>query len=970
MLSLLLALCVPRADAASLADLSAGDLVISEVMADPLQVSYARGQWFEIYNSSGTEVDLDGLEVSDASGVAFTVSGTLSVAAGDYALFAVRGNSSINGGLPTVDYVYSLAAMTLSSGGDTISIGDGTTTFDSITYSPSAGYPDEQGSAMAVDPDDLTASANDAAGGWCAPESTYGDGDYGTPGAANDACPVSLSSLVAGELLITEIMSRPSAVAVYRGEWLEIYNNSSLYVDLDGLEISDSGSDIFVVSGALPLRPGERAVFAARTNPFVNGGNTEVDYRYFWGSEMDLKENDDLILAFGATTFDEVSWSTASFPSTLGVSKNLSTDFFDESDNDSGASWCDATTSYGDGDFGTPGEENSDCDSDTDGDGFAEGDDCDDDDADVNPDADEVCGDEIDNDCDGNIDDASATDVSTFYADTDSDFYGDAANTQDACERPAFYRTNDLDCDDTDAGIGAPTTRYADGDGDGFGDLTGEAVCEDVSGYVDDSGDCDDSSADVFPGAVETCNDGIDSDCDGVDSNTCEQDLSLSAVAIVGETAGDRIGRSLGGGGDLNGDGITDLAIGARFSDRAAADAGAVFVALGPITTDLDLVDADAVLTGEAADDRAGVIISADGDLDNDGYDDLLIGAQGNDDNGTDAGAAYIVYGPVTSDLSLSSADVDLTGANAGDLFGLSLDIVGDLDGDGEADFLVGAQEQTVGSDANRGAAYLFYGTVSSGSATSSASAVLEGAAAQDFAGYTVSKAGDFDGDGTDDVWVNAYRADPVSFNEGSTYLVSGAVSGTFDLSTATVQLDGESSGDQAGQYAVAGAGDINNDGLDDVIIGAQYHDAGGVTDAGAAYVVYGTTSTGAISLSSADAKLTGAATQDFAGRSIAAAGDVNSDGFADFIVGAKKDDINGTDSGAAYLIFGPATGSALLSSDVIFYGAAGDEAGIDVGSAGDLDNDGSSDLLVGAYFNDNNGTDAGAAYLIFGGGY
>ena len=179
---------------------------------------------------------------------------------------------------------------------------------------------------------------------------------------------------------------------------------------------------------------------------------------------------------------------------------------------------------------------------DSDGDGFAACEDCDDSNASVNADADEVC-DGLDNDCDGEVDGSSATDIITWYADDDEDGYGDADSTLQSCDQPEEYVLDDTDCDDNDddtnpgavevcdgedndcdsvidpsTSVGA-LTWYPDVDGDGFGDdALAETSCEGYDGAlpedkVEESGDCDDEDPDV-PDADEVC-DGVDNDCDG-----------------------------------------------------------------------------------------------------------------------------------------------------------------------------------------------------------------------------------------------------------------------------------------------------------------------------------------------------------------------------------------------------------------------------------------------------------------------
>ena len=184
------------------------------------------------------------------------------------------------------------------------------------------------------------------------------------------------------------------------------------------------------------------------------------------------------------------------------------------------------------------------------------------------------------------------------------------------------------------------------------------------------------------------------------------------------------------------------------------------------------------------------------------------------------------------------------------------------------------------------------------------------------------------------------------------------------------IKFTGEAAGDNAG-ISVSAAGDVNNDGYDDVLVGVHREDTGG-TNAGAAYLVLGSSSgISDMSLSSAYAKLTGEGTNDAAGISVSAGGDVNNDGYADVLVGARHASAGGISPGGVYLVLGSSTGfsdMSLSSADAKLIGeTSGDYAGSSVSTAGDVNNDGYSDVLVGAYGEDTEGTNTGAAYLIFG---
>jgi hypothetical protein len=334
--------------------LNVGDLIISEVMVDPGSVSDFRGEWFEIYNNAGSIVDIDGLTVGCGGNAGFTVSGSTFINDGDSVLFAVRSNTSTNGGLTNVDveYVYSTCSFSYN---DSLSVGFGSTTFDSVSWT--SAFPFSSGNSMSLGT--LNAAANDSAGNWCAGSSTYGDGDVGTPGSSNDSCPLStpLSSLSAGDLVISEVMVDFLAVSDFRGEWFEVYNNTADTVELNGLVVGCGGNNGFTFGGYIQVNSGEEALFAVNTNSSSNGGLPSVDGTYAY-STCAFTYNDSLSIGFSSTTFDSLTW-TNSFPFTSGSSMNLGT--LDATSNDSAVNWCEASSSYGSGDLGTPGDVNDNC---------------------------------------------------------------------------------------------------------------------------------------------------------------------------------------------------------------------------------------------------------------------------------------------------------------------------------------------------------------------------------------------------------------------------------------------------------------------------------------------------------------------------------------------------------------------------------------------------------------------------------
>ena len=323
-------------------------------------------------------------------------------------------------------------------------------------------------------------------------------------------------------------------------------------------------------------------------------------------------------------------------------------------------------------------------------------------------------------------------------------------------------------------------------------------------------------------------------------------------------------------------------------------------------------------LSGAAAGDLSGFSVASAGDVNGDGFADLIVGAYGADPHGSYSGASYVVFGKASgfaANIDLSTLDgttgFKLSGAAAGDQSGRSVASAGDVNGDGFADLIVGAD----GADphgSHSGASYVVFGKASGFAANIDLSSLdgttgfkLSGAAAYDLSGVSVASAGDVNGDGFADLIVGAYGADPHGADSGASYVVFGKASGfaaNIDLSTLDgttgFKLSGVAAGDFSG-FSVATAGDVNGDGFADLIVGAFGADPHG-TYSGASYVVFGKASGFAanIDLSTLDGttgfKLSGAAAGDQSGRSVASAGDVNGDGFADLIIGALCADPHG----------------------------------------------------------------------------
>ncbi len=449
--------------------------------------------------------------------------------------------------------------------------------------------------------------------------------------------------------------------------------------------------------------------------------------------------------------------------------------------------------------------------------------------------------------------------------------------------------------------------------------------------------------------------------CVGAGTGARERDLGEVGTPLTGTVDNDRAGVSVAGVGDVDADGHDDILVGALLYDGPGPDSGAAYLVRGPVSTSGTLADAHALLVGEAAGDLAGTSVSAAGDVDADGFADLLIGAT---EHAEGAGAAYLVYGPVDGELSLAAADVKLVGENPGDRAGVSVATAGDVDADGYDDILVAAWYSDR-ADEDAGAVYLFHGPVDPGDRSlARADAIVEGAGWKDFVGRRVAGAGDLDGDGYDDIAIGAPYVDAAGTLAGAVYLFRGPLGGVLGVTEADATLHGEVAGDWAG-FGLAGVGDVDSDGLDDLLVGAYRHGAGG-WEAGAAYLV-GWPLPAESSLAEAKTKLVAEHDLGWAGIHVAAAGDVDGDGVRDVLVGSQV----GAGAGTTYLVPGPlrpGTRSLHDAARTTLHGeGAGDQAGFWVDGDVDLDADGRPDIVIGAKLADLTGLDAGAAYVVRG---
>jgi hypothetical protein len=504
------------------------------------------------------------------------------------------------------------------------------------------------------------------------------------------------------------------------------------------------------------------------------------------------------------------------------------------------------------------------CPRDLDGDGYVDescdgGDDCDDSNPAANPGAVEVCANDVDDDCDGACVGCGLCGEHPL-AWADAKLLGEVAGNQAGA---SVLMTGDTNGDGySDFLVGAPGASWPEpvhvylvlGPQSGVSSL---ALAEArLLGYAE-------SSEYIMVNSIGAGDLNGDGEVDFVAGGNCDY---ISAV-VYGPVAGDvdladhvHVGFPQPNGsncvvasaGDVNGDGVDDLLTGTHWLG------GEAYLYSGPISSDATGTNTTAALTSGPANHDAGYRVAAGGDINADGFDDILISDPQHDALGDGAGAVHVVYGPVTGEVSLDDSDALLMGDNCswydwsmGQIFTADSDFgrsiaAADMNGDGFDDVIVGAPGAAL-TDASGecdltpppGVVYVFFGPLAGDVDVSMADAALSGLDKNDQVGSSVSPAGDVNGDGLPDLLVGAKNMSRpgLLFPSGGAYLAMGPVGGSSLLNSAP-RFIGEAGDDNAG-WSVSGGGDINNDGYDDIVVGALGDDTAG-SSAGAAYVLYG----------------------------------------------------------------------------------------------------------------------------------
>ena len=634
-------------------------------------------------------------------------------------------------------------------------------------------------------------------------------------------------------------------------------NSAVMEIWYDGVDQDCSGGSDFDQDGdgfASSTEPNEEGIVGTDCDDLNEAVNPGAEERWYDGVDQNCDGADDFDRDGDGIPVDEDCWDNPNngtfAKQAVGEGLSLTAaDVYPAAEDvwyDGVDQNCDGADDFdqdGDG-FQSAGEERAD---------GSVGNDCDDVNSEINKGATEVCNTGLDEDCSGDANDC-VLGGKVLVAEADYSYTG-TANTQFGYALTSGDWNND---DFLDLAIGAHWAENADN--------------RYSAGRVH-----------IVYGPVPT---------------TIAFDLEGDAV-FEGVSSLDQLGSAVGSGGDLDGDGVVDLLVGAvRSSGGGLYANGTVALVYGGATWSgiITATSADTTFFGDIAVDQLGIVTRFIGDVDGDNYDEIALGANGADNGVEDSGAIYIIPGSATrysgAQAAGSVAGVVFAG-DVGDVLGdqRSLGDAFDLNGDGLADIAMGAVENTtIGVDG--GIVYLYYGDsallyAGALSTSGTADARVLPSAAKDKLGEGIGAPGDVDGDGYDDLMIGAVGYDDPAgsfFDSGGVFLISGGTSpldGDVTVTkAATATVTGSASGDNLG--AMLNGGDLNSDGLDDLVLGSTGYDRGG-----AACIFYGPV-IGTWVTTAANAVLAGPSTSTAAMGRSATVFDADGDGILDIFVGAN----------------------------------------------------------------------------------
>jgi FG-GAP repeat/FG-GAP-like repeat/Secretion system C-terminal sorting domain len=477
-----------------------------------------------------------------------------------------------------------------------------------------------------------------------------------------------------------------------------------------------------------------------------------------------------------------------------------------------------------------------------------------------------------------------------------------------------------------DAAFGCSVSTACDINGDGYSDVI-------VGADYFDSGQTDEGAAFIYHGSATGLN-------------------TIPSAIIESNQANALFGISVASAGDVNGDGYSDVIVGANYFDNGQTDEGAAFIYHGSATG--INTTASAILDKNQAGASLGFSVASAGDANGDGYSDVIIGSPQFDNGETDEGAAFVYYGSASGINTSMQTHLEANQSNAH--FGFSVSCAGDVNNDGYSDVIAGAKDFDNG-ETDEGAAFIYVGT-SAGTNNATMITQLEGNQVNALMGYSVACAGDVNADGYSDIIVGVPGFLNGQVGEGGAFIYHGSISGIHAIET---QLESNQVNGAMG-ISVASAGDVNGDGYSDAITGSPQYD-NGQTDEGAAFVYHG----GVVTVT--DPSLIIEANQDGTqmGASVASAGDVNGDGYSDVLVGAYSYDNGEIDEGVVFVYYGTATGISGTANVMLEFNQAYAFMGVSVASAGDVNGDGYSDIIVGVSNYTNGENREGAAFIYHG---